>query len=129
MFYFAISLSSINPHQVPFPIPPAEAAVIHTGFPGGNAIRCRGHFIQCHCLSARSLQSFVLKKMPLSNELHQPWWSKHLSGPLGNNSIKKRGREEVGEVKGLGGGKWNGLRRGKKCSEWLSNERRQKRCP
>lgn len=56
------------------------------------------------------------KKMPLSNELHQTWWSKHLSGPLGNNSIKKRGREEVGEVKGLEGG--NGMDRegGKKTA-------------
>lgn len=52
--------------------------------------------------------------MPLSNELHQPWWSKHLSSPLGNNSIKKRGREEVEEVKGLeGGGEWNGQRKEK----------------
>lgn len=52
--------------------------------------------------------------MPLSNELHQPWWSKHLSGPLGNNSIKKRGREEVGEVKGLDGGEMEWTEKGGK---------------
>lgn len=123
MFYFAVSLSSINPHQVPFPIPPTESRRLHPRFPGGNAIRCRGHFIQCHSLSARSLQSFVLKKMPLSNELHQPWWSKHLSGPLGNNSIKKRGREEVGEVKGLEGWGGNGMDREGKKILWMAIKR------
>lgn len=51
--------------------------------------------------------------MPLSNELHQPWWSKHLSGPLGNNSIKKRGWEEVGEVKRLEGGEMEWTEKGK----------------
>lgn len=36
--------------------------------PGGNTIRCRGHFIQCHCLST----AVIRKKM-----LEPPQWRKH----------------------------------------------------
>lgn len=127
MFYFAVSLSSINPHQVPFPIPPAETAAFTRASQVGTQLGAGAiSFSATVCLLALCSHSF--EKMPLSNELHQPWWSKHLSGPLGNNSIKKRGREKVGEVKRLeGGNEWT--EKGEKCSEWLSNERRQKRCP
>lgn len=48
--------------------------------PGGNTIRCRGHFIQCHCLSTA-----VIRKK------RQSCPSGENSGLLGN--IKKRGKK------------------------------------
>lgn len=48
--------------------------------PGGNTIRCRGHFIQCHCLSTA-----VIRKKRWSCP------SGENSGLLGN--IKKQGRK------------------------------------
>lgn len=61
--------------------------------PGGNTIRCRGHFIQCHCLSTT-----VIRKK------HWSCPSRENSGLLGNitkqgKNKKKRNREENSGVK------------------------------
>lgn len=56
--------------------------------PGGNTIRCRGHFIQCHCLSTA-----VIRKK------RQSCPSGENSGLLGNiKNEARRGREAVKKI-------------------------------
>lgn len=75
MLYFAISPSAINPHcGARLALRPRLPS------PGGNTIRCRGHFIQCHCLSTA-----VIRKKRRSRP------SGENSGLVGN--IKKQGQE------------------------------------
>lgn len=74
--------------------------------PGGNTIRCRGHFIQCHCLSTA-----VIRKKRWSCP------SGENSGLLGNIKNKeRRGRETEKKIVA----RW--AQRRKKSPELLSQE-------
>lgn len=70
--------------------------------PGGNTIRCRGHFIQCHCLSTA-----VIRK-------------KHWSSPSGENTTVDSWEIKNKERRGV-------KNRGKQRRKWWREERRQKK--